>query len=151
IVGLYDNNGAIGVMATFPRDTPAVGAEWSAIFEDPALNSFRHHTEAAIVASLESVADLPGFPDTYIDIDATTLMETYGGRDDVYRNASSFFDMPPMNTPYGDEAALLSFSSATFTGTVTVSVVPEPGASFLCMAGVGLGMAVRWRKSGSQP
>lgn len=117
-VGTYDDGGNLGVVVSFPDDSPIVaGSTFEETFN---TDSSFDPTEQQFLDALLAVPSAFTLEDSFF-LDINSLIQ--GVQDLIL-------------TPYGLETNLIAFSTAGPAGTITI-VVPEPASIGVVLCGAG--------------
>lgn len=127
IVGAYDTGDQLGVTVSFPSDAPIQShLAWETVFSDP-----RFVDESAILSDIISNGGLD---------EARRFLLVYGH--------PFYVGQGIIGVPFGETGTLINFSDATFGGTVTATIVPEPCSFVLVVSGMGVWYAFRRTRRG---
>jgi hypothetical protein len=127
LLGLVQSAGEPSVLVSMPNNSAITnGSTWSQLFEQGFPLDF---TES------EVIADLVNTPASYSAFDSYFLQLKW----------FPYWSFDITGTDYGQTATLVSFSTASFAGTATVSMVPEPAGLTLFAALVPLALTRRRR------
>jgi hypothetical protein len=126
LIGLYGDTSNPGIAISFPNDDLIQQHKtWADVFETTGVPAWDDSKEEVLYDFERAIGGFDGYLSTFISYK--------GGRDSTL-----------CGTDYGQTGTIVCFSEATYGGTITVNMVPEP-ASWVLLIGAA-GSLLFWRR-----